>query len=203
MRAERAAQAGPGPLDGPVFSRRSLVATWGLFAIAPKVYGQDKAVVMPVEVAQTLGASARLLGEARLRMLGLQIYHARLWVMPGFEAQRFDASPLALELNYARTLKGSAIAERSLEEMRRAGPIALADGQRWLAFMSEVFPDVKAGDRLCGHWNPSGSASSFFFNSAPLKTLADASFGARFFGIWLAEHTSQPAMRQGLLGRGT
>lgn len=203
MRAERTDQAGPRPLHGPVLSRRSLVAIGGLSALVPRVFAQDKGVVVPLEVAQTLGAAARLQGEARLRMLGLQIYHSRLWVVPGFEAERYDAWPLVLDLTYARTLRGSAIAERSLEEMRRAGPIASVESQRWLSFMSEVFPDVTAGDRLCGYWNPSRSASSFFFNGAALKTLVDVNFGARFFGIWLAEHTSQPAMRQALLGRGT
>jgi Chalcone isomerase-like len=202
MRAEHRANAVPACRGGAVLSRRSLVVSFGLAALAARVSAQDKGVVVPDEVAQTLGAAARLQGEARLRMLGLQIYHSRLWVVPGFEAERYDAWPLALDLTYARTLKGSAIAERSLEEMRRAGPITPADGQRWLSFMTEVFPDVKAGDRLTGQWNPSRSASSFFFNGTALKTLVDVNFGARFFGIWLAEHTSQPAMRQALLGRG-
>jgi hypothetical protein len=163
---------------------------------------QVKPPPVPAEVRDSLGAAARLQGTARLRMFGLHIYDARLWTTADFDAQRFDRSPSALELIYARSLKGPAIAQRSLEEMRRGGPIADAVGQRWLDFMREAFPDVGANDRLCGVWQPQDKRTVFFVNGAPGKTLVDPEFGPRFFGIWLAEHSSQPDLRLSLLGQG-
>jgi hypothetical protein len=187
--------------DSNLPRRRALAAlALGGFVARP-VGAQVKPVPVPPEVQGSLGAAARLQGMARLRMLGLHIYDARLWVTSDFDAQRFEASPLALELIYARSLKGPAIAQRSLEEMRRGGPIADAVGQRWLGFMREAFPDVGADDRLCGVWQPQERRTAFFVNGAAGKTLADPEFGPRFFGIWLAQHSSQPELRLSLLGQ--
>ncbi len=160
-------------------------------------------VAVPPEVRQHLGPAARLQGSARLRVFGLSVYTARLWMGAGAEPQRFEAQALALELIYARSLKGPSIAERSIEEMRRGGPLEAADVQRWLAFMVQAFPNVDEGDRLTGTWSPSEGLSSFHVNGGAAKTLRDLAFGPRFFGIWLAPHTSEPAMRLQLLGRGS
>jgi hypothetical protein len=85
----------------------------------------------PPEVAAEL-PGARLQGRARLRFLGLRVYDARLWA-PAAGRQRdwAAAAPLALEIEYARSLDGGQIAERSLVEMRarvtsRRAPAALA-----------------------------------------------------------------------------
>ena len=142
---------------------------------------------------------SRLQGQATLRYFGLRVYHAQLWTLPDFRASEPAEQPLVLELEYLRDLKGQAIAERSLQEMRRAGPIAEAQGQRWLAEMQRVFPDVKAGDRITGQHLP-GQGARFWHNGQPAGKVDDALFAQRFFGIWLASSTSEPDMRLALLG---
>lgn len=155
----------------------------------------------PPELERGLdGAPVRLAGSATLRHWGLHVYDARLWTGPGFDPARYAQSPLALELIYARTLRGALIAQRSIDEMRRGEPFDEAPAQRWLAFMNSAFPDVAAGDRITGIWQPSLARSSFVVNGGRVRALEDAAFGPRFFGIWLAPTTSQPAMRQQLLG---
>jgi hypothetical protein len=106
---------------------------------------------------------------------------------------------LVLELEYLRELKGRAIAERSLAEMQRAGPISEQQSQQWLAHMQRLFPDVKNGDRLTGQHLP-GQGANFVYNGQPLGRVDDPEFARRFFGIWLAPTTSQPDMRTALLG---
>lgn len=83
----------------------------------------------PPEIAAEL-PGARLHGSGRLSFFGLHVYDARLWVLEAFDAERFEHMPLALELEYARTLRGRLIAERSLDEMRRLGEIDAAQGER-------------------------------------------------------------------------
>jgi hypothetical protein len=156
---------------------------------------------LPDGARRILGAPVRVQGTAKLRMFGLHIYDARLWVGERFEAERPMASTFALELVYGRTLKGQKIAEASLDEMKRGGPLAGDAGQRWLGFMREAFPDVKNGDQIVGVWDPREERTSFFINGAAAPSLRDAAFGERFFGIWLAPHTSQPEMRLRLLGQ--
>lgn len=185
--------------------RRQVLMAAGLGACmaSASVRAQAAPTAAPAEVRLGLGAAPRLQGSARLRLFGLSIYTARLWVSAGFEPQRFEAHPLALELIYARSLKGLSIAERSMEEMRRGGPLEAAEAPRWLAFMTQAFPNVAEGDRLTGIWSPSDGLSSFHFNGGSPKSLRDPAFGPRFFGIWLASHTSEPSLRPQLLGLGS
>ncbi len=142
---------------------------------------------------------SRLQGEATLRYFGLRVYHARLWTLPDFRSGQSVEQPMVLELEYLRELKGQAIAERSLQEMQRAGPIPEAQAQRWLAEMQRIFPDVKAGDRISGHHLP-GQGARFWHNGRPAGQVDDPGFARLFFGIWLAPTTSEPGMRVALLG---
>jgi hypothetical protein len=110
--------------------------------------------------------------------------------------------PLALELRYALRFSASQIAERSLVEMRRAGPIGADDEQRWLQTMRRLFPDVQSGDRLTAVLRP-GEGARFFHNGRPLGNVMDAVFAVRFLAIWLGPQTSEPALRNALLAIGT
>ena len=178
-------------------TRRTLLcwgASLGTLCLASMARAQAE---MPPEVQAQL-PQAQAAGATRMRFFGLSIYAAQLWVTPGFEAAQYAAQPLALELRYLRSLKGQSIAERSLQEMRRGGPLDAATEQRWLQAMAEAFPDVKEGDRLTGLHKP-GAGTRFFFNGTLRATVADPMFGPRFFGIWLAPWTSEPKLRDALM----
>ncbi len=183
--------------------RLGLVLVWGAAPIlralaqpAVPAASQDKA---PPEIAAEL-PGARLQGRGRLRFLGLHIYDIRLWTLAPLAAGD-DASrmPLALELEYARTLQGALIAERSLTEMRRVGSFSDSQAEHWQAAMTRLFPDVNRGDRLSGVQRP-GQSARFHFNGTPRGELDDAEFTRLFFGIWLSPRTSEPALRLALLG---
>jgi hypothetical protein len=152
----------------------------------------------PPEVGSELPA-ARLLGQGRLTYLSFSVYRARLWVGDGFEPAQFERHPLALELIYERNLSGKLIAERSLVEMKRTGAVDAALAARWLASMTELFPDVREGDRLTGVQRP-GQSVAFFANGRATGELRDADFARRFFSIWLAPSSSAPRLREQLLG---
>jgi co-chaperonin GroES (HSP10) len=161
---------------------------------------QTAGAASPTEVAAEL-PGARLQGSATLRFLGLRVYDSRLWVNNTGVSPDWVSAPFALELQYARTLQGELIAERSLAEMRRQGEIAAATAQRWRDHMKQVFPDVKDGDRITGINKP-GQGARFFFNGKLRGEMPDTEFARWFFGIWLSPKTSEPAMRSALLGTG-
>jgi Chalcone isomerase-like len=141
---------------------------------------------------------ARLGGEGKLRVLGFEVYNARLWVAPDFISERFAQHDFALEIAYLRDFDRVDIAKRSLKEMRRVAPVSDAQAQKWLQAMTDVFPDVKKGDRLTGVHRADGSAR-FFFNSKPLAQIDDKGFAQAFFAIWLSPQTSEPRLRQRLI----
>ena len=180
-------------LPAGLVSRRTL-----MLAMAGLGAGARAQPALPAEVAAEL-PGARLLGSGRMTYFGLHIYDARLWVTDTFNADNFAKLPLALELEYARTLVGKLIAERSLDEMKRVGGFSEEQGQRWLAAMTRVFPDVRKGNRLTGVHRP-GESARFFLDGNPRGDVSDADFAGRFFGIWLSPQTSEPKLRAALLG---
>lgn len=163
----------------------------------PLTHAQGTTVPMWPEVAAHL-PGALLAGQQRLRFWGLEVYDAQLWITPDFRASQYRLYPLALSLTYLRTLRGQAMAERSLTEMRRQGPIRAAQASAWLSAMLATFVDVAAQDRLTGLHQP-GQAARFWLNGQPLGQIADAEFSHRFFGIWLDHSSSEPELRRALL----
>jgi hypothetical protein len=133
-----------------------------------------------------------------MRFIAFDVYDAALWVAPGFRASLYAQSALALELTYLRSLQGRSIAERSMDEMRRGATLTPAQEQNWLTAMQAAFPNVQAGDRITGVHQP-GLGARFWFNSQLRATVPDAEFSRLFFGIWLAETTSEPRLRGALL----
>ncbi|MDH4288640.1 MAG: chalcone isomerase family protein [Aquincola sp.] len=159
------------------------------------------ASTVPPEVVRDV-PGARLQGQGKLRYLGLHVYDAALWSAQPVDAASVERAVVALELRYARALRGNLIAERSLEEMRRIGDIDDDAGERWLAAMKRIFPDVAAGDRITGvHWP--GTGARFHVNGRFVDEVADATFARLFFGVWLSARTSQPQLRAALLGATT
>ncbi len=142
---------------------------------------------------------ARLVGQGRLTLFGLKVYDARLWAAPGFDPARFEQQAFALVLSYLRGLKGPLIAERSLKEMRSLPGFDASREFAWLTRMTELFPDVGDGDTLVGLHLP-GVGARFTLNGQMRGQVDDALFARLFFGIWLSPKTSEPALRQALLG---
>ncbi len=171
-----------------------------LLAPLAAVASGARASTAPPEVAAEV-PEARLIGQGRLRFLGLAVYDARLWAPRRPRDDDWAALPLALEIEYARALVGRLIAERSIAEMRRVGEFDAARAQRWQAELAALIPDIQAGDRLTGVQRP-GEATRLFANGRALGEVRDAEFTRLFFGIWLAPQTSEPRLRDALLGSG-
>ncbi len=196
--------ARPGVVS-PRLARRSALAVIGgaagLGTLGALVAGDAFATLSPAAPPEVAAAvpGARLRGSGRLTFLGLHVYDARLWVSDGFNPAAWEAAAIGLELVYARRLVGRQIAERSLKEMQRVPGIAPSQGDAWLAEMREAFPDVDKDDRITGVLVP-GAAARFYKNGQRRREVRDSEFARRFFGIWLGPQTSQPQLREALLG---
>jgi hypothetical protein len=131
----------------------------------------------------------------RYQFWGFEIYDARLWTQPGFSVQQYASHPFAIELSYLRSFEGAAIAKRSLDEMRKLGRMSAAQEKDWLKAMTDIFPNVRPGDRLVGVHKPNEGAE-FWYQQRRVGVLADPQFAKLFFGIWLHEATPAPGIRQ-------
>jgi Chalcone isomerase-like len=161
-------------------------------------YAVQSPTTRPAEIVETI-SDARAVGSTRLKVFGFQIYDARLWAQPDFDAQVYPNSTFALEINYLRKFDNGAVAERSIQEMRKLGNLSEADAAQWLTQMRNIFPDIAKGDRLVGIHLP-GVGAAFTFNGKPVGQIKNPEFAKQFFGIWLSPKTSQPQMRRDLIG---
>jgi hypothetical protein len=165
--------------------------------------GRSQAQVPQTAAAQSPSMppleGVRPAGQGTLRFLGFEIYRAQLWVSPGFDASDYAAQPLALELHYQRDFTAQAIAQRSLQEMRRVGRFTDSQSARWQEALQAALPDVKSGDRLTGIYRP-GAGAVFQMGPQVVGEVKDPEFARLFFGIWLSPRTSEPALRQALIG---
>lgn len=158
------------------------------------------AMVTTAAPGQPLLSGARLAGSARMRVWGLDIYQASLWVRPGFQATDYASHTFALELDYLRDFTREAIAERSIQEMRRIGRFSDAQAAEWQTALRRALPDVRKGDRIAGLHIP-GAGARFLLNGQPFGAVPDGEFARLFFGIWLAPGTSEPGLRQSLIAQ--
>jgi Chalcone isomerase-like len=174
------------------------IACCAVFLPATGLFATLNATPAPLEVSQVI-RDVRHLGQSRLVVFGFNVYDAKFWAGENFSAPNYAAESFALELRYLRSFNGASIAEISLKEMRKLGKVSDEKAAAWLAEMKRTFPDVKKGDALLGIHRPDGSAS-FILNGKPIGEVRDEEFTRLFFGIWLSPKTSEPKMRNELIG---
>lgn len=138
---------------------------------------------------------AAMTGQGRFTWFGFHVYDGALFASEGKFAVN---QPFALELTYARELKGIKIAERSIDEIAALGIGTGPERTAWLPLLARVFPDVRQGDRLTGV--SSAGKAMIFFNGKATGEITDATLARAFFAIWLDARTSAPTFRARLLG---
>ena len=91
-----------------------------------------------VHASPALLPGVQPLPQQRLSIWGFDIYDARLWVRPGFSMASYSAHAFVLELSYLRSLEGSAISKRSIDEMRKVGAFSRDQETMWLKAMLDL-----------------------------------------------------------------
>ena len=175
----------------PQIRRRALLGALALAPLLPLL-----SLPRPAQASADALRGLQRWGKGSFRRFGFLVYDATLWA--GEDPER---PPLALRLDYQRSIAGKAIAEASVKEMRRfvSDERAL---QQWGEAMQALFPDVKAGDHILGVYRPDGAR--FYHNGTAIGGIdtPDApGFAAAFFAIWLDARTSAPELRAALLQR--
>lgn len=137
---------------------------------------------------------AQQVGQGVFKRFGWSIYEARLYAVEG----RFDASkPYALSLTYERTIAGDRLVQASLDEMRKLGaPVDLHP--EWASALAQVLPSVSKGVTLTAVYRP-GEGAIFYEQDKETGRVNDV-LARLFFAIWLDPRTSEPSLRQALLG---
>jgi hypothetical protein len=150
--------------------------------------------VLAAPVFTTLLPGAQQVGQGVFKRFGWSIYEARLYAVAG----RFDvAQPYALSLTYERTIAGDRLVQSSLDEMRKLGK-PVDQHPEWAAELARVLPSVTKGVTLTGVHRP-GEGATFYEQDKVIGQINDV-LARAFFAIWLDPRTSDPSLRQSLLG---
>lgn len=139
---------------------------------------------------------AAIVGSGVLSYGFWDIYQATLYAPQG----HWDsAQPFSLSITYYRAIKGTDIADRSVQEMRKQGFIDEVKLAAWNAQMKSIFPNVNQGTVLSAVFIPERH-TIFYKGTDAIGTIKGDDFGQLFFGIWLSKKTSEPKLRRELLG---
>lgn len=146
------------------------------------------------EVALSVVPDAALVGRGQFSRFGFSVYEARLFAPLG---RYVPERPFALSLTYSRTISGDRLVQASFDEMQKL-QAPLADQKTWRADLERVLPDVVPGDSITAVYQP-GQGAVFFHRDRQTGRISD-DLAKYFFGIWLDPRTSEPSLRQALLG---
>jgi len=138
--------------------------------------------------------TAQLVGQGLFSRFGFSIYEAKLWAPEG----RYRANEaFALSLTYLRQIKGASLVQATVEEMEKL-KAPIHERKDWVAELVQAFPNVQAGESITAVYRP-GQGAEFFHRDQPTGRINDH-LAQHFFAIWLDPRTSEPALRQALLG---
>ena len=140
--------------------------------------------------------NVQLVGEGKMTYYFWDVYDARLFAPKG---QWNNEPPYALALTYLRDFDGKDIAERSIKEMKKQGFNDSEKLREWEETMKSVFPNVEEGETLTGVFTADGK-TLFIHDDELIGTVEEKGFGTQFFAIWLSEKTSEPKLREKLVG---
>lgn len=142
----------------------------------------------------TLLPGAQKVGQGLFKRFGWSIYEATLFTPSG----RFEArQPYALSLTYERTIAGDRLVQSSIDEMRKLGA-PIDTHPNWATALARVLPSVSKGVTLTGVYRP-GEGATFYLMNDEIGRIDD-DLARWFFAIWLDPKTSEPSLRQALLG---
>jgi hypothetical protein len=162
------------------------------------IIGLLMGAVMSVSVAaptfSTHLPGAQQVGQGIFKRFGWSIYEAKLYAPGG----RFDPrASYALSLTYERTIAGDRLVQASLDQMRKLGA-PVDDHPDWATELAKVLPSVSKGITLTSVYRP-GEGAVFYQMNIETGRVNDG-LARWFFAIWLDPRTSEPSLRQALIG---
>lgn len=161
-------------------------------------------------------STLELRGTADLRYLFWDVYSAALYT--GGEVYQADQFPQVLSLTYKRDIEAQELVDATREQWQKQ-KLVLDNAEQWLRQLVQLWPDIQKGNQLIlvvdrdkqsrFYFRPDpGAEFKSVLSEAELKTSArflgainDRAFGPAFLAIWLSEKTTEPKLREQLIGK--
>jgi len=141
----------------------------------------------------------KVVGSSSLNVWFWHIYDIELKTADG--VYRLEQYPLELELTYKRGIDKDDLVKETEKQWQRFELEAQIQ-ERWLATLSEIWPDVEENDRIRFRMCED-QKTQFFFNDQPIGEIEEQQFGKFFSLIWLDSNGPYPKLTKQLLGQST
>ncbi|GEB70313.1 hypothetical protein PC2016_3284 [Pseudoalteromonas carrageenovora] len=134
-------------------------------------------------------------GEARMEYLFWDVYDATLFTPSG--KYKSGENPIKFKLKYLRDFEAKDIVKATKEQWEHLNKPDLS--QKYADKLLNIWPNISKGDSLMLETDVNGK-STFYYNDEKVGQIDDVQFANDFLAIWLDKNTSEPALRQQLLG---
>jgi hypothetical protein len=126
------------------------------------------------------------------------LYKSSLQTTSGTYPIDAEKEQLLYEINYLADISSKDLIERTIEQWQHL-EVPTEHYQQFVHKLTRIWPDITKGDKLSLRLH--NNISFFYFNEKYIGRINDPMFGQLFLDIWLAENTSQPTLRNELLGK--
>lgn len=142
--------------------------------------------------------SFKKVGDTMFSILFWDLYQSKLLTTSGDYPINESDDKLIYEIKYLKSISSEDLIVRTVEQWEHLG-LNLDVYEAYLPQLNKLWPDINAGDSLSMLMDKSGT--TFYYNNVYVGEIEGTEFGPIFLDIWLAENTSQPKLRNELLGK--
>lgn len=148
-------------------------------------------------LADIKNSDFKLIGKTSFSVLFWDIYQSELRTSTGNYPINFAEESLLYEITYLMSITKQDLIERTVEQWEHL-KIPSSTYKKYISLLDSIWPNIRKNDTLT--LVVSANKSVFFHNGTLIGDIQEKHFGQVFLDIWLSEETSQPKLRQELLG---
>ena len=137
-------------------------------------------------------------GNAIFSVLFWDLYKSQLSTGSGKYPQSSNHDNLIYKIDYLKDVTAVDLVDYTIEQWQH---LAVSEQlyKDYLPQLKAIWPNIKAGDSLA--LVVKNNSSAFYHNGELLGAMDGENFAPLFLDIWLSKETSEPKLREQLLGR--
>jgi len=135
-------------------------------------------------------------GSAQFSVLFWDIYNSHLFTKSGRYEENSDQDVI-FKIEYLKDISADELIKRTVEQWQHLN-YKKSDYEAFIPRLKSLWPNISAGDSLTLYRN--NQSTEFYFNNMNIGVIDNEEFYKLFLAIWLSPDTSEPELRQSLIG---
>lgn len=146
------------------------------------------------EVLDTLAFNK--VGSAKFSVLFWDIYNSHLFTKSGRYEENTNQDVI-FKIEYSKDITADELIKRTVEQWQHLN-YKKSDYEAFIPRLKSIWPNISAGDSLTLYRD--SQSTEFYFNNMNIGVIDNEEFYKLFLAIWLSADTSEPELRQSLIG---